>query len=362
MSQKGKQKGKEYTLPLLQRLLFFARIFLLLSVVLAIGSGIYVGISNDPPFSHTLVRLGKPALLKTFISLGLDVNARNPRGDTPLHLAVSWRGPETAEVVRVLLENGADVRARNDEGLTVMHYAVPSGNADMIRFLRDRGLGVNLQDDKGNTPLHEAMLSLPYMQDDYLRLFEALAEGGANVNARNKDGLTPLHLLILGWLVTGPSIDALSLAGKVELFRYEAREQGLFKMLSFLSNRSLRSPVVFSWLVEHGADVDISVPNGDSSFHMVASQGRFVSQIKTLAEGGMDVNVLDSQGLTPLHRAARDNTEINMIEAFLEVGANPTLQDDTGRTAFDYVQDNVVLLKNAAAQGKDVEILLDPTQ
>ena len=49
------------------------------------------------------------------LSLGSDINAMNPAGETALHIA-SAQGYDT--VVRVLVASGADVNARTARGLT----------------------------------------------------------------------------------------------------------------------------------------------------------------------------------------------------------------------------------------------------
>jgi ankyrin repeat protein len=51
----------------------------------------------------------------TALSLGSDVNAVNPAGETALHIASS-QGYDT--VVRLLAEHGADLNVRNKRGLT----------------------------------------------------------------------------------------------------------------------------------------------------------------------------------------------------------------------------------------------------
>uniref|UniRef100_A0A8D2LVF4 Ankyrin repeat domain 13A n=1 Tax=Varanus komodoensis TaxID=61221 RepID=A0A8D2LVF4_VARKO len=61
-----------------------------------------------------------------------DVDQRDPRGRTPLHLAVSLGYIEAA---RVLLRHKADVTQENAQGWTVLHEAVSTGDPEMVHMV-----------------------------------------------------------------------------------------------------------------------------------------------------------------------------------------------------------------------------------
>ncbi|NP_001088043.1 ankyrin repeat domain 13A L homeolog [Xenopus laevis] len=61
-----------------------------------------------------------------------DVEQLDPRGRTPLHLAVSLGHLETA---RVLLRHKADVTKENRDGWTVLHEAVSTGDPEMVQLV-----------------------------------------------------------------------------------------------------------------------------------------------------------------------------------------------------------------------------------
>lgn len=62
--------------------------------------------------------------------VGKDIEALDPRGRTPLHLAVSLGHLES---VRVLLRHKADVTKENLQGYTVLHEAISTGDPEIVR-------------------------------------------------------------------------------------------------------------------------------------------------------------------------------------------------------------------------------------
>ncbi|NWV30208.1 AN13A protein, partial [Origma solitaria] len=61
-----------------------------------------------------------------------DVDQRDPRGRTLLHLAVSLGYIESA---KVLLQHKADVTKENAQGWTVLHEAVSTGDPEMVQLI-----------------------------------------------------------------------------------------------------------------------------------------------------------------------------------------------------------------------------------
>jgi ankyrin repeat protein len=66
---------------------------------------------------------------------GVDVNARDHTGRTPLQLAALC---STVEVVQCLIEHGARIISRLADGFTALHIAAQRGNAAMIKALLER--------------------------------------------------------------------------------------------------------------------------------------------------------------------------------------------------------------------------------
>ena len=68
---------------------------------------------------------------------GIDVNAKNNRNSTALHLAFMYRAIDC--IWRLLEVEGIDVNAQDHIDRTALHYAVLIENPDLIRKLLEKG-------------------------------------------------------------------------------------------------------------------------------------------------------------------------------------------------------------------------------
>ena len=121
------------------------------------------GGAEDKETPLTNAAAGELQTVKPLIAQGADVQARNKKGDTPLHVACE-KGH--LAVARHLVENGAPVGGKGYFGKTPVDIRA--------RF--------------GATLLHFAAEGR-YIPDS---IAEMLIAKGADVNARNEGGLTPL--------------------------------------------------------------------------------------------------------------------------------------------------------------------------
>lgn len=126
---------------------------------------------------------------------GVAVNTKRADGATALHLAAVYG---RKEVVQVLLAHGADVNARTKDGITPLHYAK---GAEVVKLLLANGASVDATDSGGNTPL--------YMADE-LGVVELLLAQGAKLNARNNIGQTPLLRVIRTYISNLPAHSLMS--------------------------------------------------------------------------------------------------------------------------------------------------------
>ena len=90
---------------------------------------------GDTPL-HRAVETGLRQLARALLDAGAEPGARNADGDSPLHWAAL---SGHIVVVQRLLARGADPRARNRKGLTPGDYARRDGHDEVVRLLERFG-------------------------------------------------------------------------------------------------------------------------------------------------------------------------------------------------------------------------------
>ena len=82
---------------------------------------------------HDAAATGDLAGVQAELDKGVDVNAKDGYGRTPLHEA------KTKEIAELLIAKGADVNAKNDEGKTPLDMAIDRKRTETIDLLRKHG-------------------------------------------------------------------------------------------------------------------------------------------------------------------------------------------------------------------------------
>ena len=110
---------------------------------------------------------GKAGVIEAFLQPGsrVDVNTRDAGGRTPLAWAVARLGSDAVPLVKMLLKHdGIDVNAADNKGWTPLFVAVSLGSAEVVNvFLQHGGVDFNARDNRGRTPLSLARESYEAM-------------------------------------------------------------------------------------------------------------------------------------------------------------------------------------------------------
>lgn len=77
----------------------------------------------------------KDVVLYLADEMKVDVNARNRKGEEPLHIAVQFA---STHIVGILLNRGAKIECQDIVGCTPLHHAARSNQKDMVEFLCKR--------------------------------------------------------------------------------------------------------------------------------------------------------------------------------------------------------------------------------
>jgi len=266
---------------------------------------------------HEAVKRNDIALVKSLLDSGVDVNAKDNKGFSPLHFATS------GEVAEILLAQGADVNSKDNFGCTPVHTAAIHGHQEVARVLLDEGVDVNVGEEEAFfTPLHLAA------KNGHTALVELLLSRGANVNAQHIGRLTPLHwaartgkssaALIKLLLVNGADVNARSNLSETPLFLAAIRG----------------NIAVVELLLANNADVNARDSEGLTPLCR-AILGRCPEMVKLLLANGADVIVrYDKHGNTALHLASYVGQQ-EVVEMLLAKGANVNVKTNSGKTPLD---------------------------
>jgi ankyrin repeat protein len=110
-------------------------------------------------------------------SPGIQIDARNQAGETPLMLA-ALKGE--ADAAAALVAHGASVQK---DGWSPLHYAATGGNAAIVKMLLAHGATLEARSPNATTPL---MMAARYGSEDAV---DALLAAGADRSLKNDQGM-----------------------------------------------------------------------------------------------------------------------------------------------------------------------------
>lgn len=308
--------------------------------------------SSDANGNTPLIRcLSNGNILKMLVCKN-NVNVTDPYGNTALHIALENKA--TAGSVRYLLDAGIDVNARNCYGETPLFSALKIDNYQGVQQLIKAGATTDLQDNLGNTAMHKAVRWAAE------KSLAKLIAAEYSVDIKNQSGKTPLaeaarqnRLNIMKKLVaSGANVNASDVTGKTVLM--DAIE--------------CKNPVAASFLLQKGADPKQCDFYGRNAFHEAASTNTF-ELIDLVSKTGTNPlsddyhgrtpfgvltrsteqniaclltnrNAVDSKGNGFLHVAVIENAPVETFELLLRYGCPIDAQNNAGQTALQMAVKN----------------------
>jgi ankyrin repeat protein len=363
-----------------------------LKVLLDRGANIY---AVDPEFEQTAlmlaVRENHPAAVKLLIEREAAVNAHTRIGQTPAFRppckgtgcgsegvginrgGLPDRGIRAAitggftpllyaardgrpEAAKFLIDAKADVNLADPNGISPLLMAIENNHLDVARFLLDHGANINASDFYGRTPLWAAVdlrnMDLDHGNDvgvdrapilDFIKL---LVDRKADVNARTKE-VHPGRR----WLYSLGDVSWVDMTGQTPFLR------------AALSGDT----ITMRFLLEHGADPNITTVGGTTALMAAAGVNWTVAQtytvskealleaVKLCLEKGGDVNAKNSMGLTAVMGAANRGSD-DIIKFLYEHGAKLDAKDAVGRTPVTWAEG--VFLASVGAERKPSSVAL----
>jgi ankyrin repeat protein len=162
---------------------------------------------------HMAVSNGNKDMVIFFIEKGLDINATNARGETPLYYAVYYYR-DSLEILQFLIQAKANLNLLTKTGDTPLHLAAYRGYHEVVSCLLRYGINPSRRNKYGEEPLHlgaykcyidnqlrneqEEGKKLKKKKNremrDYAKSIKHILLTRGAPNTPDKDGLVPLHL------------------------------------------------------------------------------------------------------------------------------------------------------------------------
>jgi ankyrin repeat protein len=293
------------------------RVFLCICLGTALVLPAFSAAADDPKLVEAAMK-GDPAVVRSLISQGADVNAPGKDGTPALHWVVRRDDVETASA---LLKAGANAKFADRYGVTPLALACANGNARMIALLLDAGANPNAADPAGSTPL----MTVVTVGD--VASVKLLLGRGANVNAKEPGyDQTPLMMAVLEnypevvrvLVENGADLNAKTRTGPTpEWFKPNSSAafgHGIGINRGGLPDRGSRLPI-----------------QGSMTALLYAARDGRLDIVKTLVEAKADVNQAEANAITPLVIAINNN-QFPVARYLVDHGADLKAADWYGRT------------------------------
>lgn len=248
------------------------------------------------------------------------IHSKDKTDFTALHHTAPQHHDST---VRILINSGMEIDARNRYGRTPLFQAVRSGHEETVRVFLENGANVNAIDNEGWSVLHVAVFN------EQITIAALLVDHGAKINC-DAGGITPLHIAVLR-----KNIDFVEF-----LLEYDADVH--------VGNGSVGTAYDFLQFHEQGEVYDvlqglkIESPSATITGLRIAVCAKSEAKIRRLLELGADINARDEGSMTALLWASQLDSP-SIMKILLENGADPNVRSDWGYTPMSCVRGNAEL-------------------
>jgi cytohesin len=326
------------------------------------SSSVFIWQGGFTPLHYAAVN-GHKEIVELLISKGADVNAKADNGLTPRDWAIKRTHTKIADLLRThggktssihfgvgdgdlagvqaLLDAGVDVNAKDENGQTPLHHAVRYDHKEIAELLIDKGADVNAKDNSGNTPLDLAIRYEKFETADLLRTHDgkartifvvvtngdlagvqALLDAGVDVNAKDENSWTPLHFaarhghkeIVELLIAKGADVNAKDNGDNTPLNRATARNH--IETADLLRTHGGNTAEELKALID-------------------AARNDNLTGVQALLDVGVDVNAKDENSWTPLHFAVV-NGHKEIVELLIDNDADVNAKDELEETPLDF--------------------------
>ena len=276
--------------------------------------------------------------LRLLILAGANVNTPSNIGMSPCHINI--RNADTPDALTMLINaRGVDINAADRNGATPLHWAIhKEKNAFIELLLGAPTIDINKVDANGATPCY---LAAHY---GYTSALSLLIRADADVNkARTDNGETPVFIAAYYGYTS-----ALSLLIRADADVNKARTDNGETPI-FVAARKGHVDILSLLLNVPGVDINKATQREVTPVFAAVSAGQMAA-LSLLIEAEADLDKANVDGRTPSHAAAA-SPNAGAFRLLLDAGANYGTRDHGGLTPLD--------MANARGASEIVEMIKD---
>ena len=266
------------------------------------GINIFQAISTD-----------EQEIFSYLVEKGVNLDARNGEGKTPLMVALEMEQQQKAEK---LIEAGVELNISDTDGNTPLLLSLRQMPESTAEIILKEGADPAMKDNNGYTPLMEAARS------EYAEIAMKIAMMGVPVDPVNSNGRSALYYALCSGL-DELAIKLMKMGAPASLDE-NANYSMLMMALKYTSEETSR------YLIQKGTLLNGCTAKGWTPLLYALRYGK--SEIAAyLLRKEKDVNYADENGWSPLHMSVRYSTLEN-VKALMDAGADIELRTGNNNT------------------------------
>jgi len=236
----------------------------------------------------------------------VDLEIEDKDGDRAIHHAAFGDEPVVIELLALnssknSLPNsvGLELNSRNKKRQTALHIAVNKGHLNVVKVLLKLGALISLQDADGDTPLHDAISK---KNDNIIHL---LLEANADLSICNNNGFNSIHHAALRGNTSSMRLLLNKINQQQKYWLIDEKKDDGFSALHLACLNNYFDIVKLIVDNVRQLNIDIKNLNQQTSLHLAAERNHY--QIaKLLLDNKSNINMQDKDGDTPMHCILRN--------------------------------------------------------
>ena len=312
------------------------------------------------------------ALIDYFTAKGIDLQSKDASGNTVLDYAAkngniqvmenllakgvfftdnamimaaqgTRANTNTIETYKFLEKKGVKPNAIGTNGDNALHFIVRKENQnDIISHFLFKKVDVNQANKEGNSVLMNAAAS-----NKDIGIIKTLAAKTKNSNAINLKAQSALALAVR---FNTPEVVAFLVekGADVNITDRDGNNLSYYLAQSFSNKKAEDFDAKLKILQSKGFDITAPQKNGNTLYHLAVSKNDS-NLLKHAAGLKIDVNHKNAEGMTALHKAAMTAKNDENLKYLISLGAKTAEKTEMNETAYDLASENEMLAKNKIA-------------